>query len=496
MTAAYESGPVTLSRSPGASPNPREVTRADSRPSQRGDRLFLMILLGSQIYYFHRYVFRYSDPGTSPTYAPTPFIWQFGKYALLGLATAILFANVTSRRKPRIQHRGLNSFLFTMTIVCAVFTLVEVMLVGPSVGSTLIELWWFWPTLLLLPHIYRDAIPLERVLNVIGILALYNILFSAWQLFNYHHSGRLPALAYPHGLIRFGGGLDDPNGFGIWVILPLLLLAAGWPRYMTRRARLILAIVLLYLLVRTVSYSAGIAFLMGFLLFVVITRQFNRAVAGLVVLIGGLSYEISSGAVSRAIGYKVASAGSRFDFSATTGLSSTGKPAYTVSGYLNHLDLTRFLFGGAATAPHTEIGYLAVAMSFGFPAMLLLLGVICITVGYGIRRTRSFRNAGRELEAKLVGALTAYCFAFAVGSLGVPYFTVFPANLFFWLVATLIWMPIELSEEPGRRRTFRSQITRRRGVVPRVGIEFPGVGVPESRTARRHLARIRPVVDQ
>lgn len=422
---------------PDRAPDPRTTSP---------QRWFCLFLLISHLYYFHRWVFGYNDSGTSPTYSNTPQVWQVGKYLLVALiSVAVVTALLRGRHRWQPTH-GFGPALAVLVVLYFCSTLLAFGSGSVDVTTGAIKAWFFLPLVLLLPFDHRGPRTVRALYRVGAVLVGYHVVFSAVQLVAYLTTGRLPGLAYPGGLVRFGGGLDDPNGFGIWLILPILVSLTSWPG--RHRGRVVLVPVLVALLGLTLSYSAIIALVVGMLAFIVIGREYARSIpTSAAVLVAG-SWAATSPAFADIVRYKSISAASRL-------ISTRGATEVdSVSYYFAHAGPLELLLGEPRLDASTEITYLNLAINQGIPLLLLLLAIVVATVCRGVQIVRRLRRDRRPAEAQLFAALVAYEIAFAVGSLGVPYFNVFPVNVTFWVVAMIIWLVPPMAVRAGPVRSW------------------------------------------
>ena len=179
------------------------------------NRVFWWAVILCTLYLSYRYPLQINASGTSSTYSDTPVALQLGKFILACPLFAI--AAVRCLRKPLTLRRWLACLGI---LFLAGYSLLKV--VGDS-DLKYIELafWMLFPLVLVWGGnaIRRTAI--ERYLQFLLVCALGSTVI---QVFIFIVFGRLPALAYEGTfLIRFGGFLDDPNGFGA-----ILFLLMGW----------------------------------------------------------------------------------------------------------------------------------------------------------------------------------------------------------------------------------------------------------------------------
>lgn len=389
----------------------------------------------ANVYYFHRWVFRYSNDGTSPTYTNTPFAWQAGKYVLLVVAACVMWSWVTwSARSNRpwwhIPYRSTARFAPILTGLTA-YSLVILAQATPGMSSVreLVPMIFFVPIILLLPVAPLTTEGLTVYRNVGVALIGYHVMFTAVQVSYYLVNDRLPALAYSGSLVRFGGGLDDPNGFGVMVVLPILLTVTMWRDFRRKWLASGFLSVLLVLLFLALSFSAVAGCLAGLLALAPITRR-PRLLVGVLITAGVTTMlALSSSYMRGVIRDKSKSARSRFDFG---GGSRAG-----LTDFLGDLTVPRLLFGAPRDNVTSENSYVKVLANFGIIGLAALVILVVIAFRRSLAAAREARGRDQLTTSRLFEALAAYIVAFSVAGLGVPYFLVFPANMLFWLVAML-----------------------------------------------------------
>lgn len=163
-------------------------------------------------YYSYRYVLKVNSTGTSPTYGDTPLFLQFAKYAILLFLVCALFLFSFGRRsfaKPFVA--GLLSLVIVLSNAYA-FAFCKS-------SDNVIGALCFMPALILFftggPD-ERNA--LSAVSDALVVYLNFFVIYEGVQIAAFALFGRLPALAYATGKIsevRFGGAMDDPNGFAV-----------------------------------------------------------------------------------------------------------------------------------------------------------------------------------------------------------------------------------------------------------------------------------------
>ncbi|MFK7919155.1 MAG: hypothetical protein AB8G14_13850 [Ilumatobacter sp.] len=390
--------------------------------------------VASNLYYFHRWTFSYSSSSTSPSYSDTPFVWKVGKYALLGAATFgawVWFLWRVRPGRPAVWdwgRRGLWGLPVMFAALAALATLIAVP--GSPEAREAVAWFFFLPAVMLLPAVPLTKLTLRAFLHAgLGLIA-YHAVFVLVQIVSYLVVDRVPALSYAGGLLRFGGGLDDPNGFGIIIVLPILLTATMWRSFPRRWMPRTLIGLCAALLLAPSSFSALAGCVAGLAALALILRRPRL----LVVLVLGVSlcalvlFQIPY--VRRTVSAKSQSALGRFDFNGVEG-------QYGLGDHLSDLDPLTLLFGDPSSPIVSENAYVLGFVYFGVIGVGLVLTAIVISVRRGVLTAWRARQAGDLLIARLYEGLAAYLVAFAVASLGVPFFGVFPSNMLFWIVAAL-----------------------------------------------------------
>lgn len=172
-------------------------------------KCFFIGLVVYLFYYSYRYIFQYNSQMTSPTYSDTPFMFQLMKYLLLVfiiLGMSICF--IISNKKAKITSTSI------LLLVFMILQAYQFLMSRSTIMLTMLIA--FIPCFLLIT--YDEKINISSLDKLMMIFMYFTIIYEFVQIFLYLFTGRLPALAYDTGIItdvRFGGSLDDPNGFSI-----------------------------------------------------------------------------------------------------------------------------------------------------------------------------------------------------------------------------------------------------------------------------------------
>lgn len=173
------------------------------------------ILFISLVYFSYRYIFQYNSEGTSPTYSNTPASLQILKYVIL-IIIFLLMLFFVLRRGIYITQPGVMLVL-SILMIQSIYSFFHL-----KHTNSVITIITLIPAILMLSC--SASVQESCIHKVIRFFMYYAILYEIVQIGLYFAVGRLPALGYATGNImdvRFGGPLDDPNGFS--VLLALLI---------------------------------------------------------------------------------------------------------------------------------------------------------------------------------------------------------------------------------------------------------------------------------
>lgn len=175
----------------------------------------LFIILVS--YNFHRYILKYSHGAFAKAgYQQTPFIWQVGKYIIVGVILALIY--LRSKFTTHIP-----------TILCFFYAYITYVLCI-NIGSIFFyhevmtdELEYVVFSFILLPLGFIVQKDIEVIANEIKPflnISQYILILSNWiVVFNYYAFNIIPFHAFGGIMMRYGGLWDDPNTFAIISVL-------------------------------------------------------------------------------------------------------------------------------------------------------------------------------------------------------------------------------------------------------------------------------------
>jgi hypothetical protein len=218
-------------------------------------------------------------------------------------------------------------------------------------------------------------------------------------------TGRLPALGYSHGLVRFGGIWDDPNSTAVFSAL-FITAALGSAVVVRRRLALIALGAALLNLVVAWSFSGWLVFVIGMIGVGVPRVGWRKVVAGLALLVVAIAAIVGLAALT---GTSVGSA-------ASTKLSSASARLGLDHHFVHVHSVTAWLAGGARPY-RVEDAFGTWLSATGLIGLALLVAWLVVVI-------RSAVAAGRGwLVVASLGLLAASFF--------VPLFLIFPVGLLF-----------------------------------------------------------------
>ncbi len=392
----------------------------------------LALLVFAVAHYAYRYVLQVSEDATSPRYHDTPPALSLLKDAALALFLLATLWRFTARR---LRFARRHALLFQLAVAVHLWALISVVvhvLNGEAFASALLAYRYLWLYSAMIPLVL--LLPRERAHVTLRLLAraLLPLLSVFWLLtvWLYVARGRLPALSYP-GNVRFGGILDDPNGYGV---LCVFLLAALWGR-----VRWPWLLALLVMILGTRSLSAALSLLVFTLVALwpraarFVTAHVNRRhpaplqlrirralflrlafYAAVLPPVAGVAF-YAWVRISAALGsWWSAKQGS------LEAHASDVPRALAQLGERNALEL---LFGGGGFSENLYLYALLNFGVFGLTLLLLLAGLLVVSA------LTSCDPLAYRLGAWGVSVLAA--------SFAIPYLQVYPVNLLFWTGLTL-----------------------------------------------------------
>lgn len=375
--------------------------------------VFWLGLVLCTIYQSYRYPMQISNSGTSPTYSDTPLALQAGKFVLAFplIAISVVRWLGNSARLTRWP-------IVLMPLFLCSFSLVKI-IDGHDSQYLDFSFWLFFSLVLVLAV---DTVSISAIDKYFYVLLAFAFASTLLQVFLFVAFGRLPALAYEGTyLVRFGGFLDDPNGFAaIWFLL------MGWSYHrFTGWGRFLILTGIVISLLLTQSWTAlgfflAALFLLGFIwclkrpLSAILTICMLPLLA---LLLTRLIAQLQGGLLWEALEAKQGSIeGHTFPWALWT------------SKWVDWVLLGEWKY------THYESWFAAAMINFG----LLWLAVYAILImALSIYLRRAYLKAEPESKPVYAGLFLFACY-FAFGSFNLPLPLIFPINALFFLFAFLV----------------------------------------------------------
>jgi hypothetical protein len=363
------------------------------------------------VYDGYRYPFRINDTLTSPTYRSTPLALQAGKYAILAVLALLLVGAAVRDRRNLGRIRGIDLLLLGI----GSYALVRAGLAAVPAHSTS-SLRTVLPFVCGIPFALvaaswvraeprRSIVFLRWAVAFGGAAVLLHSAFNLVEMGLWATTGRLPALGYSHGLVRFGGIWDDPNGTAVFSALVATAVVGGALKARRRVVHVVLVAVVFNLIVAW-SFSGWLVFVIGLIGVGAPRFGWRRVGAGIAALAAAVALVIGLAAVT---GTDVSSA-------ASTKLASA-RQRVELDHHLVHAHSIDAWLLGASNPARVEDAFgtwLAATGAVGLALLVLWLVLALESVA-----------AARRLWL-LVGAL-----GLLVASFFVPLLVVFPIGFFF-----------------------------------------------------------------
>jgi hypothetical protein len=403
----------------------RKISRAQRLASP--SVILLLFWLFAFAHYGYRYILGYGGPFAVAGYTPTPIAFQILKDIALATLLLLALALVLKRR----GGTGISRWYFPVATLAAAALATGLVASlwnaarGEPLGTTLLfgfRYPWLYTVMLVLAPVFVPPESVKRFLFRFADLALWMSLpYWLVQVALYYAVGRLPWNAYP-GSPRFGGIMDDPNGYGIFCVFLFAILLSGRVRFKTFKLAALTVMILM-----TFSLSAygalglfgGLVLLRHLLVKVVRVKRVRARVAfplltgALALLAGALVYLASPAAAAHA-----AHAARWWEGKLPSVLLHL-EDFFASSAQVVGAAPDDFLFGDASS--FSENYYLYLWQNSGLAGILLLLALVAPLLWLALTATTPlYRNVGLFALTILIAANV------------IPYLQVYPINLYFW----------------------------------------------------------------
>ncbi len=376
----------------------------------------------SNVYYSYRYVFKYNAEQTSPTYSATPAAFQIPKYGIAALFI-VLGILVVLLLKPRRVHRSA-----VLVFAAGAYFLLSALLNRELADAAFLKMYALAVLPVLpLPFFSLEASHIAAFRKCVAALCAYHLAYSAAQLALFFTVGRLPALGYADSImVRFGGGLDDPNAFAPMAFCMCIYLYDRIAYAGAGRARTLSFLYASLLYLFTMSFTSFVLAPALLAVYAVLRPKARPALilgflaAGAIFLVLALLTPLLD-VIELLLKMKQGSVEEHFSFGAQDFLDF---PAlHWVFGNIGQFPLRFF---------ESDAVYLF--FRYGLAGLLLLAG---IALGGAWGYLRALGAASSDARASFLIAAALYLLAFAAGTWNLPYFRIHPINLNFWALAIL-----------------------------------------------------------
>ena len=399
--------------------------------------LFLTFLLVSQSFYFYRYILRYGS-GISPSgYQLTPFIFQVSKFVI---AVVFLLVMLGTLLKYFSLKKVLDAFsrkiiwwLIFLFLAYVTISLLKFGIRPDSFGiSQTAKMVFVIPFVFFIPFVFSKE-TLFKLLKIFFVFSLvYHILYETVTIALFWFFGRLPGLAFADKLPRFGGGWDDPNTFGAFLVLIIISLIVYESEKASNKRGVVFSVllaILFFFLLYTYSITALLGLGLSILILLLLRKISIRNI--FVMFFSGLFfsfYNFYFKYIDILINVKKGSV--------TVHLAETGKQALDQDATLLAATV-QAIFGRFDKPTFNENLYIQLYVNYGLIAVFLLSLILLLT----IFRAYKGLSIAKDNKSKIVFLISfVYLIAFAFMNFGIPFFQIFPLNLFVWLMIGLVWV--------------------------------------------------------
>lgn len=396
--------------------------------------LFWLSVVSCTLYQSYRYPLQIGSSGTSPTYADTPFALQAGKFifALPVLAIAL----TRSLTKP------LRSFQWIVILAVLFLCGYSVFKILGDTDPAIFES-SFWMLFSLISVLAIDRVSISSIDKYLKFLLIFSFLSTLIEVTLFFTVGRLPALAYEGTLsVRFGGFLDDPNGFAL-----ICFLLMGWSFYRFKaRTRFLILTGQVLLLVLTQSWTA-IGFFLLFLLVWAVLALLKRPAVGIpvVCLMGACVVFLLTKLSATLIPVLLNLLSSKQD----SVQDHVAPLAEFLAGW------SEWILLGTASYNHFESWWLGAVINYG----VLWLGVdIFVVAALFVSLVQASSRATPQARPIFVGLIFGGLY-FVLGSFNLPFPLVFPLNVLFFVFSFLVFFDKLEDDGPTDRQLANPSIT-------------------------------------
>ena len=340
-------------------------------------------------------------------------MFQMGKFIMV-LPFLVLAASYCLRKKLELKQWIVVlavQFLF-------IFALFKTVTTG---GSGYLEV-SFWMQFSLILAWATETISLKAIDRFFECLLFYALCTNLIEILLFVFFRRLPALAYENSLsVRFGGFLDDPNGFAA---LLFLLMGRSYGRFKGKTRKLVLTSLVLCLAI-TQSWTAIIFFALVLIFWAFMSFSKRPIRMGIIIFV--------------CIGFTVYLIRNIPDSAITVMQTMLASKQGSVEGHMfPWTELapkwTEWIFSGSSEYNPYEFWWGSALVNFGAPWFFVDFALIATAV---ISLKSAFAKGSAEAKPTYLGLLLFGSY-FLIGSFGLPFSQVFPINVFFFVFSFLV----------------------------------------------------------
>lgn len=364
-------------------------------------------------YLAYRYPLQINDSGTSSTYSDTPAVLQAGKF-ILAVPLIILSLMQWISNSLRLSKWSIAlCALFLCTFSCMK------LLQQNDTQYINLMFWLFFGMSLVLGV---GEITISAVDSCFRVLLWYSFATTIVQVGLFAAFGRLPALAFAGTYaVRFGGFIDDPNGFAA-----ILFLLMGWAHERYRGGSWFMVLgALTICLFLTQSWTA-IAFFFGLVFLMALIRSLKRPLTA--------TLAIAAAPVLGFVAWRLVPL-----FQAGFFLEMLDRKQSSIEGHIFPWD---FWFSrwkdwallGDWKYNSYESWWQAAMVNFGLVWCVAYLALVTALV---VVICRAYSKAAPESKPVFAG-LMLFGLYFLIGSFNLPFPIVFPVNALFFLFSFLV----------------------------------------------------------
>lgn len=414
------------------------------------EKIFLLFLFLCQVYYSYRYIFRFGSSLSPKGYVLTPSFLQYGKFFLAVLFFLILLILVLRKIKLDEIIKVFSKNKAFWLLVFSFFSYIGISLfkfyltLGDFGFTQIVKMLFIVPFVFFVPLIWKDKSPLSFLKIFLKISIVYHLVYNFFMITMFYLIGRMPGLGFAGILGRFGGGWDDPNSFGAFILLLIVILLALGSNFFKEK-KLWAFNIISTLLVTSLIFTFSVTDLAGLILaliimFILRALSFKKIIAIPVVSTVFLAIFYYLNYFGLILNEKTGSAKEHLSTGSIKAITSV--PQDSLGLFLS------FTFGLNQNIAFHENIYLQIFNNFGFIGLSLLLIIIILTI---IKAFKGWLKATENSGNKIFFLVAlVYLPTFALMNINLPLFQSFPLNLFIWVFISLVW--VQALENPDNKK--------------------------------------------